>query len=57
MDIAQVRVMSALTPEADVAERDRHVRFVPEADMRLLEWASSGGQGQVIRRYFCFGWR
>jgi hypothetical protein len=24
--------MSALPPEADIAERDRHVCFVPEAD-------------------------
>jgi hypothetical protein len=25
--------MSALPPKADIAERDRHVRFVPEADV------------------------
>jgi hypothetical protein len=25
-------VMSALPPKADIAERDRHVRFVPKAD-------------------------
>jgi hypothetical protein len=24
--------MSALPPKADIAERDRHVRFVPKAD-------------------------
>jgi hypothetical protein len=30
----QVRVMSALPPKADVGERDRHVRFVPEADIQ-----------------------
>ena len=28
----RVRVMSALPPKADIAERDRHVRFVPKAD-------------------------
>ena len=27
-------VMSALPPKADIAERDRHVRFVPKADIR-----------------------
>jgi hypothetical protein len=27
-----VRVMSALPPKADIADRDRHVRFVPKAD-------------------------
>jgi hypothetical protein len=26
-------LMSALPPKADIAQRDRHVRFVPEADM------------------------
>jgi hypothetical protein len=25
--------MSAFPPKADIVERDRHVRFVPEADM------------------------
>ena len=25
--------MSALPPKADIAERDRHVRFVPKADI------------------------
>jgi hypothetical protein len=28
-----VRAMSALPPKADIAECDRHLRFVPEADM------------------------
>ena len=28
-----VRVMSALPPKADIAERDYHVRFVPQADI------------------------
>ena len=27
--------MSALPPKADIGERDHHVRFVPEADIRL----------------------
>jgi hypothetical protein len=30
------RVMSALPPKADIAERDRHVRFVPKADISQL---------------------
>ena len=29
-----VQSMSALPPKADIAESDRHVRFVPKADMR-----------------------
>jgi hypothetical protein len=28
-----LRVMSALPPKADIAERDPHVRFVPITDM------------------------
>jgi len=31
--LAHVRVMSALPPKADIAEGDRHVRFVPKADI------------------------
>jgi hypothetical protein len=31
----QVRVRSAIPPKADIVERDRHVRFVPKADIRL----------------------
>jgi hypothetical protein len=27
--------MSALPPKADIVERDRHVRFVPKADIEL----------------------
>jgi hypothetical protein len=27
--------MSAIHPKADIAERDRHVRFVPKADIEL----------------------
>ena len=29
----QARVMSALPPKEDITERDRHVRFVPKADI------------------------
>ena len=29
-----VRVMSALPPKADIAERGRHVRLVPISDIR-----------------------
>jgi hypothetical protein len=28
-------LMSAIHPKADIAERDRHVRFVPKADIEL----------------------
>jgi hypothetical protein len=35
-----VRVMSALPPKADIAERDRHVRFVPIAD--IAAWIRQG---------------
>jgi hypothetical protein len=31
--LGHVRVMSALPPKADIAERDRNVRFVPKADI------------------------
>ena len=31
-----VRVMSALPPKADIAERNWDVRFVPKADMALI---------------------
>jgi hypothetical protein len=30
------RVMSALPPKADIAKRDRHVCFVPKADIHWL---------------------
>jgi hypothetical protein len=37
-DIALARrVMSALPRTEDIARRNRHVRFVPEADMRVHE--------------------
>jgi hypothetical protein len=32
----RVRPMSALPPKADIAEHSLHVRFVPKADIRLL---------------------
>jgi hypothetical protein len=28
--------MSALPPEADITERDHHVRFVPEAEVAVI---------------------
>jgi hypothetical protein len=31
--LEHVRVMSALPPKADIAERECHVRFVPKADI------------------------
>src|SRR6516225_8850203 len=32
-DLGQVDAMSALPPKADIADSDRHVRFVPKADI------------------------
>jgi hypothetical protein len=32
--LGKVRLMSALPPKADIAERDWNVRFVPKADSR-----------------------
>jgi hypothetical protein len=34
--LGHVRLMSALPPKADIAERSLDVRFVPKADMRDL---------------------
>jgi hypothetical protein len=34
--LEHLRAMSALPPKADIAERDRHVRFVPIADIASL---------------------
>jgi hypothetical protein len=34
--------MSALPPKADIAERHRHVRFVPKADIRELRRITPG---------------
>jgi hypothetical protein len=31
--LGKVRLMSALPPKADIDEQDRHVRFVPKADI------------------------
>jgi hypothetical protein len=31
--LKRLHLMSALPPKADIAERDRHVRFVPKADI------------------------
>ena len=39
--------MSALLPKADIDERDCHVRFVPETDMRLLVVGAAHG---LLRR-------
>jgi len=44
------QVMSALPPKADIAERDRHVRFVPKADscsaanLRLFDHLVGSGE-------------
>jgi hypothetical protein len=32
--LGMVRLMSALLPKADIADRDCNVRFVPEADIQ-----------------------
>jgi hypothetical protein len=53
-----VRSMSALPPKADIAERDRHVRFVPKADIGTakkhhsirLDWSSNSTQN--FQRWF-----
>jgi len=37
--------VSALPPKADIAERDRHVRFVPKADMHRCPGLFRGGAG------------
>ena len=34
--------MSARPPKADIAKRDRHVRFVPKADIGR-HWSAGGG--------------
>ena len=39
--LGHVRSMSALPPKADIAEGDRHVRFVPIADIGLLTRSSA----------------
>ena len=35
-DILGVCGMSAVPPKADIVERDRHVRFVPKADIAKM---------------------
>jgi hypothetical protein len=43
------RHMSALHPKADIAQRDCHVRFVPEADSctaAILSWKSARRESQ-----------
>ena len=40
-----VSAMSALPPKADIDEYDRHVRFVPKADIPVLfDHLVSGGE-------------
>jgi len=34
----RLAAMSAFTPKADIDERERHVRFVPIADIRLFSF-------------------
>jgi len=48
-----IRAMSALPPKADIAERDRHVRFVPEADIAREDTSSDfrfHGAGRDLER-------
>jgi hypothetical protein len=52
--------MSALPPKADIAERDRHLRFVPKADICSLahlvgEQLNLIGSAE-IERLGAFGW-
>jgi hypothetical protein len=60
----RVRLMSALPPKADIADRDRYVRFVPEADLctaakvspllfRFQNWPRGRGVGSICRVSDC----
>jgi hypothetical protein len=41
--------MSALPPKADIAERGRHVRFVPKADIGRCGWVRISTAYSVAR--------
>jgi hypothetical protein len=47
---ANVPSMSALSPKADIAERGRHVRFVPIADIGQNSFGASKGRQSVDLR-------
>ena len=49
--------MSALPPKADIVERDRHVRFVPKADIlhSLDHLVSTGKQQRWHGEAECLG--
>ena len=40
--------MSALPPKADIVECDRHVRFVPKADISREITSSISGRGKTV---------
>ena len=44
--------MSALPPKADIAKRDRHVRFVPKADIHSF-WRDFGPVGLHLLQSCC----
>jgi hypothetical protein len=46
--------MSALPPKADIAERDRHVRFLPIADIDVSLRGRTKGRSLVpfVRQFF-----
>ena len=51
------RVMSALPPKADIAERYWHVRFVPKADMAFISQRMDPGfdEHDTARRFGASG--
>jgi len=50
---AEVCVMSALPPKADIAERDCHVRFVPEAGHRTCGRFSPTEMLNLLKNVAC----
>jgi hypothetical protein len=47
-------LMSTLPPKADIAERVRHVRFVPIADMPPFQSIVVGADGELHRGQVVF---
>jgi hypothetical protein len=46
--LSDTRTMSAIPPKADIAERDRHVRFVPKADISSYSITSSARASSAL---------
>ena len=54
--LADVRVMSALPPKADIGTQPRDVRFVPKADIARCAAAKSGierNEGREVHKGQC----